>query len=109
MVEKCLEKDPHRRYASPLDLLQALEAAVADPQPAAGTSKSLETLHASRLDLATQDSKPATRPLESEPTIPIQTVEQQPATRVRRYAWLSTPVAASLLAWHYMAAFLGKS
>jgi serine/threonine protein kinase len=108
VVEKCLEKDAQRRYASPLDLLDDLEAVL----PGAGQVQSTllraikrdtQLVQAVRLDNA-----PTALPLEPQPTALHKIAASQPARRLRTPSWMSTLAAGGLLGWHYLSAFFSK-
>jgi eukaryotic-like serine/threonine-protein kinase len=105
VVEKCLAKDPHQRYTSPLDLLQALEAAVIGDVIPRGANDRREACP----EAVPLDSMPATCPLEPQPTVLNQTVSQKLARRLSSPSWFSTLLAAGLLGWHYLSAFFGKA
>jgi serine/threonine protein kinase len=107
-VEKCLEKDPQRRYSSPLDLLSDLEAVL----PVAGQVQFALPRAIKRsivlAEAVTLDSKPATSQPEPLATIPIQKALRPPLKGLRTPPWVSTLAAVGLLGYHYLSAFLSK-
>jgi serine/threonine protein kinase len=108
VVEKCLEKDPLRRYASPLDLLEALESAVTVAGKVPVIPRKAINQREKRIEAVTLDSRPARRELQPTPTRAAVPLKQKPARRLRVPSWLSTLTAGCLLSWHYLSAFFGK-
>jgi eukaryotic-like serine/threonine-protein kinase len=109
VVAKCLEKEAHRRYASPLDLLQDLEAV----RPNAGRARfALRRAKNPPKELAeavTLNSKPAEPRFEPVATLPHPSPVHPAPKRLRTPSWFSTLAALGLLGWHYLSAFFGKS
>jgi len=102
VVDKCLAKDPRRRFAGALELLKALEAAL--PVTARQTVNTQPARPARQVSATEASPSPS---LQSTAILPVKPVASV-ASRFRRRAWIFTPIAAILLGFHWLSSLFSR-